>query len=151
MLGGFAPYNVDGLGYGFRPRGEAFQEEQPMVKGIALKAAIVIGVAAAAGLALPPVPAQARVVVGVGIGVPYVAPAPWYYYPPPPVVYAPPVYVPPPAPYPYPSPLPQPAAVAPQAQNWYYCDNPRGYYPYVQNCNHEWRPVPAQPQGGPPQ
>jgi hypothetical protein len=31
--------------------------------------------------------------------------------------------------------------------SWYYCQNPPGYYPYVQNCKGQWRPVPA---GAPP-
>ncbi|HEY8698964.1 MAG TPA: hypothetical protein VIM02_15250 [Rhizomicrobium sp.] len=30
---------------------------------------------------------------------------------------------------------------------WYYCRDPRGYYPYVQQCNGQWEPVPAQPAG----
>lgn len=34
---------------------------------------------------------------------------------------------------------------APQ-QYWYYCDNPRGYYPYVGDCA-EWRQVAATPPG----
>jgi hypothetical protein len=34
---------------------------------------------------------------------------------------------------------------------WYFCDNPRGYYPYVGTCNAQWRPVPtAPPPGGTP-
>ena len=32
---------------------------------------------------------------------------------------------------------------APQ-QFWYYCDNPRGYYPYVADCA-DWRQVPSAP------
>jgi hypothetical protein len=31
--------------------------------------------------------------------------------------------------------------------SWYYCDNPRGYYPYVQSCNGPWHPVPMTPPG----
>jgi hypothetical protein len=31
---------------------------------------------------------------------------------------------------------------------WYYCRNPRGYYPYVQTCRSAWQPVPAQPDAG---
>ena len=46
-----------------------------------------------------------------------------------------------------------PAAPAPQM--WYYCDNPAGYYPYVQTCNQPFRPVapqgPAAPAAAPPQ
>lgn len=25
---------------------------------------------------------------------------------------------------------------------WYYCEDPQGYYPYVQQCNGPWEPVP---------
>jgi hypothetical protein len=56
-------------------------------------------------------------------------------YAPPPVVYQPPVYAPPPPQQP----------VAQQAQTWYYCDNPKGYYPYVQQCSSGWRQTPAAP------
>lgn len=28
---------------------------------------------------------------------------------------------------------------------WYYCDSPKGYYPYVSTCNEGWRSVPASP------
>src|SRR5690348_2474731 len=99
--------------------------------GLALGACTVV----AAGLSSP---VAARVVVGFGSGVP-VVPAPWYYAPPP-VVYAPPpVAV-----------APQPAYVSQPDQNWYYCDNPRGYYPYVASCTSGWRQVPAQPNAAPP-
>jgi hypothetical protein len=54
-----------------------------------------------------------------------------------PVVVAPPAYAPPPA----------AAAVPPPAQAWYYCDNPAGYYPYVQSCGGPWRPVGPPPSG----
>src|SRR5215471_16939538 len=39
----------------------------------------------------------------------------------------------------------------PPAQDWYYCDNPEGYYPYVRTCNGQWQAVPAQPEGAPPE
>jgi len=81
----------------------------------------------------------------------------WYYYNAP--VYPYPaavseVYVTPPATVAAP-----PAAPAPQM--WYYCDNPAGYYPYVQTCSQPFRPVvpsvqqaapaaPAAPYGPPP-
>jgi hypothetical protein len=29
------------------------------------------------------------------------------------------------------------------AQNWYYCSDPAGYYPYVSECNTGWQAVPA--------
>jgi hypothetical protein len=27
--------------------------------------------------------------------------------------------------------------------SWYYCQNPPGYYPYIQNCKSQWQAVPA--------
>ena len=73
----------------------------------------------------------------------WVAGPDWYYYPQP-------VY-----PYPYPYPqyqvvVPQAPSVGsgpPPAQNWYYCESPKGYYPYVQQCSTAWREVPATPSG----
>ena len=32
--------------------------------------------------------------------------------------------------------------------SWYYCADPAGYYPYIQQCNSAWMPV--APQGVPP-
>ena len=29
------------------------------------------------------------------------------------------------------------------SQNWYYCSDPEGYYPYVAQCNTGWQTVPA--------
>jgi hypothetical protein len=45
---------------------------------------------------------------------------------------------------------PAPAA-APQAapQYWYYCKNPQGYYPYVNQCPVPWQQVPATPNVAP--
>ena len=40
----------------------------------------------------------------------------------------------------------QPAAAA-QAQPYYYCADPAGYYPYVQSCKSTWQMVPATPPG----
>lgn len=68
-----------------------------------------------------------------------------YVYSPPPVIIEqrePPVYIQRPA-------APQPQA---PATVWYYCTNPAGYYPYVQNCTQPWvtvdpstvAPAPAQ-------
>jgi hypothetical protein len=110
-----------------------------------LRSALALGACAVVATGLSS-PAGARVVVGFGFGVP-VVPAPWYYAPPP-VVYAPPpvVYAPPPV-----AVAPQPAYVAQPNQDWYYCDNPRGYYPYVASCNSAWHQVPAQPNAAPPQ
>jgi len=36
---------------------------------------------------------------------------------------------------------PAPMQVAPGPKPRYYCDNPRGYYPAVQNCNTQFRPA----------
>ena len=33
----------------------------------------------------------------------------------------------------------------PGGPTWWYCQNPPGYYPYVQNCMVPWQPVPASP------
>jgi len=44
--------------------------------------------------------------------------------------------------YPYPA---YPEA-PPRAGNWLWCQNPAGYYPYVQQCAGRW--VPVSPQGG---
>jgi hypothetical protein len=43
----------------------------------------------------------------------------------------------------------QPPGVAAQQApaTWYYCSDPRGYYPYVRSCNGPWQPVPATPPG----
>ena len=84
-------------------------------------------------------PASAKAHVVVGVGVPFVFPlypypypyAYSYYYP----YYAtPPVYA-----------QSEPTPIAPQTQSWYYCDNPKGYYPYVNSCTTGWRQVPAHP------
>jgi hypothetical protein len=69
--------------------------------------------------------------VVVPFGVPYVYP-PVVVAPPPVYVQPPPrVYVQPPPSQPY----------------WYYCDNPPGYYPYVQQCPGGWRQVNPAPPG----
>ena len=66
--------------------------------------------------------------------------------------------------YPYPNPFvpsivveqPPSATAAPVPQNWYYCDNPAGYYPYIAECRGPWKAVPVtpeqtqQPANGPP-
>ena len=44
----------------------------------------------------------------------------------------------------------------PPSQYWYYCQDPKGYYPYVKTCPGGWMKVvpqvtpPNQPQGTPP-
>jgi hypothetical protein len=104
-----------------------------------VKAASLGGIALALGIGLA-VPAQARVFVDVGIGVPLAVAPPWYY--PPPAFYVPPpvAYVAPPVVY-----QQQPIYAAPQEQVWYYCNNPKGYYPYVGSCQEGWQTVPATP------
>src|SRR5215470_7498312 len=63
-----------------------------------------------------------------------------YYYPPYPAYYPPPSGAP--------AQAPAQATGAPPQQFWYYCDNPQGYYPYVQNCSSAWRQVaPTAPSG----
>jgi len=60
--------------------------------------------------------------------------SPYYYPPPPVVVQAPPtVYV-------------QPEQQ--QADYWYYCQSPQGYYPYVKSCPGGWMKV--VPDANPP-
>lgn len=97
--------------------------------------AAVAGVIALGALAAA-TPASARVFVRLGFGPAFVGPvyAPPVVYAPPPVVVAQPTYV------------SQPAA----ASTWYFCDSPRGYYPYVTACSAGWRAVPAQPNVAPP-
>jgi len=72
--------------------------------------------------------------VGPGFwwGSPYYA---YPYYASPPVVQQPPVYV-------------EPTAPPQEPQYWYYCQNPQGYYPYVQQCPNGWMKV--VPQSSPP-
>jgi hypothetical protein len=67
--------------------------------------------------------------IGIGIG-PFWGPY-WdpYVYPPVVVQSPPPVVVQP----------------SPPQTSWYHCDNPEGYYPYVQQCPGGWRPVAPTP------
>ncbi len=67
-----------------------------------------------------------RVFIGPG---PFWYPYPYAYYPSPVVIEpAPQVYVQPP-----PAPPPQ--------SYWYYCEDPKGYYPYVSQCPGGWMQV----------
>ena len=59
--------------------------------------------------------------------------------------------------YPYPDPY-VPGELVLESQNaegdpayWYYCEEPRGYYPYVAECSRTWQRVAAEPDTGPPQ
>ena len=70
---------------------------------------------------------------------PFYYPPPYYYYPPPVVVQSsPPVYVERPAEA---APAHEPA----QQGWWYYCEQTRGYYPYVKSCPGGWQKVPPAP------
>lgn len=58
-------------------------------------------------------------------------------------LYPPEVYA---APQPYlpPAPVyPASSGEGPSQPIWYYCQNPMGYYPTVQNCNTDWQAVPG--------
>jgi len=94
------------------------------------------------------VPGYARVRVFVRPSVvvpfgPYYAPYGGPYWAPydyPAVVVTPPPTV-------YVQPAPQAPAQPPSISSfWYYCENPQGYYPYVQQCPGGWRPVAPTPQ-----
>lgn len=69
----------------------------------------------------------------------WVAGATWLFYPQPLYPYPPVVVQQAPEPV-----IVQPAP-QPTAQNWYYCDSAKAYYPYVQSCTEGWRSVPATP------
>lgn len=82
-----------------------------------------------------------------GWGYPYYAPYPGYY------PYS--VYAPYPADYPYSAYVPDdppayaqsaPAAAPAPPVYWYYCPDPAGYFPYVQNCSKAWMTV-VPPRG----
>jgi len=87
---------------------------------------------------------RARVHFGFVFGGPwYWGPA--YYYPPPYYNYPPPAYYPPASPPVYVEREDAPAA----AQGWwYYCEQSRGYYPYVKECPGGWKRVPPAPAPG---
>jgi hypothetical protein len=62
----------------------------------------------------------------------------WYFYPEP--IWPYPTYVAPAFVAQQPPPV---VAGVPPAQFWYFCDNPRGYYPNVATCSVPWRSVPV--------
>lgn len=83
--------------------------------------------------------AHGRVRFGVYVGGPYWGPywgwGPAYYYPPP--------YYYPPAPA---QPQEYVERIDPSEQGWwYYCEQSRGYYPYVKECAAGWKRVPPAP------
>ena len=78
-----------------------------------------------------------RPLLGPALGARLVLPAAAYYYYPPAVVMgppaAPPVYV-------------ERNDAARESQGyWYYCEQSRGYYPYVKDCPGGWKAVPPAP------
>jgi hypothetical protein len=81
---------------------------------------------------------RSHVFVGFNFGFP-VWGAP-YYAPPYPVYY--PVAVAPAAPPVY---VERSEPAAQQQGMWYYCEQSRGYYPYVTQCPGGWKPVPPAP------
>jgi hypothetical protein len=78
-----------------------------------------------------------RIAIGIGpLWAPYWRPYAYAY--PPVVVAPPPVYV---------QPRQQLSIEAfPAESYWYYCHNPTGYYPYVQQCPGGWQAVAPTPQ-----
>lgn len=109
--------------------------------------ALLLAVAGAVVSAPAEAHGRSRVSIGVGFGYPYWG-SPWgpwgpwgyhpYYYPAPIVVQQQPVtYI-----EQNPSAAPAPAA---DAGWWYYCDQSRGYYPYVRECPSGWQRVPPAP------
>jgi len=83
--------------------------------------------------------------VFVGVGPLWYPWHPWYAYPYPypyPYAYpAPPVVIERPEPQVY----VQSQPAQPPAQNyWYYCEDPKGYYPYVSQCPRGWMQVVPQ-------
>jgi len=81
---------------------------------------------------------RGRVTLGFHFGVP-LYPSYWY-YPPPPVYY-----------HPYPVVPASPPVYVERNQEdswWYYCEQTRGYYPYVKECPGGWKRVPPAPPPG---
>jgi len=81
------------------------------------------------------------VYVGPAFGWGWYGPAPYYYYPYPPVVAvpaAPPTYI-----------EQSPPLAQAQSNDWYYCSNPEGYYPYIKQCPGGWQRVASQPPSQP--
>ena len=124
------------------PYAAAMNKPSKWVAGFVLAAAGVFG-AAGSALAWHHGP---RVTFGLHFG-PYWGPGwgPGWYYPPP--YYYPPAVVvaaPPAAPPVY---VERNEASAPaQSQGyWYYCEQSRGYYPYVKDCPGGWKAVPPAP------
>ena len=120
---------------------------EPKIKTIRWQWLVTLGIVGVL-LVMSPVPGYAwhrgRVFIRPSIVVPlgpYWGP---YYWPPYP--YYPPVVVTPP-PQVYVQPDPQtPNSLPPASAYWYYCEDPQGYYPQVQQCSGDWQPVAPTPQ-----
>jgi hypothetical protein len=111
------------------------------------KTLFVLSVLVLAAMVSGEASAHGRVRFGVYVGGPYWGPywgwGPSYYYPPP-------YYYYPPAPAPA-QPTEYVERISPANQGWwYYCEQSRGYYPYVKECPTGWRRVaPAPPSTAP--
>ncbi len=79
--------------------------------------------------------------ISLNIGAPFY----WPYYAYAPVYYPQPVYVAPAPQVVYVEQAQAPIAPPPVQQYWYYCANPQGYYPNVQQCPAGWQKVLPQP------
>lgn len=69
-----------------------------------------------------------------------------YYYPP--YYYPPTIITIPATPPTYIQQSPQPTQQNPSGY-WYYCNNPKGYYPYIKQCAENWQevePIPPTPR-----
>jgi len=84
-----------------------------------------------------------RVHFGVFVGAPLFWGYPFYYPPPPYAYYPAPVYYPASPPVYVERELAGPEA--PAQSWWYYCEQTRGYYPYVKTCLGGWQRVPPAP------
>ncbi len=98
---------------------------------------------------------QSHFSIGLGFGAPlfspwYYAPPPNYYYYYPPTYYPPPLVSVPAQPPVYIEQGVSQAGSSPGSNYWYYCHDPKGYYPYVEQCPAGWQrvsPVPPPPAG----
>jgi len=92
-----------------------------------------------------------RIVVDPFMFVPGYYPRPYYYAP----YYYPPYYYPPSVvnvPSTPPVYIEREAAAEPAPQSsasWYYCADPKGYYPYVEQCRGGWQAVAPRPPDAP--
>ncbi len=109
--------------------------------------ALLITAAVLVAGAQPALAGGPRVFVDIGVG-PVFAPYPVYPYPVYPYPYPAYVYPAPPVVIERPAPIivESPPAPPPAQQYWYYCEDPKGYYPYVSQCPRGWMQVVPQTQ-----